>query len=74
MLDHIDYIVARVGIDHVGIGTDFNHGSGIEGFKDASEAMNVTQGLAERGYTAEEISKIWGDNFLRVFKEVDRDD
>lgn len=70
MLDHLDYIFARIGIDHVGIGTDFNHGSGIEGFADASEAMNVTRGLVERGYSAEEIEKIWGGNFVRVFRET----
>jgi len=70
LLDHIDYIVKRVGIDHVGIGTDFNHGSGILGYNDASEALNVTKGLLARGYTAEQIEKIWGGNFLRVFREV----
>jgi membrane dipeptidase len=70
MLEHLDYIVARVGIDHVGIGTDFNHGSGIEGFSDASEAMNVTTALLARGYSAEEIEKIWGGNFVRVFRET----
>ena len=70
MLDHLDYIFARIGIDHVGIGTDFNHGSGIEGFGDASEALNVTVALLERGYTAEEIEKIWGGNFVRVFREA----
>lgn len=70
MVDHIDYIVNRVGIDHVGIGTDFNHGSGVEGFQNASEAMNVTRVLAERGYSQEDIAKIWGGNFLRVFKVV----
>ena len=67
---HIDYIKDRIGVDHVGIGTDFNHGSGITGFADASEAMNVTAALLERGYTEEEVKKIWGDNFLRVFGEV----
>ena len=70
MLEHLDYIVARVGIDHVGIGTDFNHGSGIEGFADASEALNVTIALLARGYSAEEIEKIWGGNFVRVFRET----
>ena len=70
MLEHLDYIVARVGVDHVGIGTDFNHGSGIEGFADASEALNVTTALLARGYSAEEIEKIWGGNFLRVFRET----
>ena len=67
---HIDYIKDRIGVDHVGIGTDFNHGSGITGFADASEAMNVTAALLERGYTEEEVKKIWGGNFLRVFGEV----
>ena len=67
MIDHIDYIVNRIGIDHVGIGTDFNHGSGIAGYDDASEALNVTKGLLARGYSADDIEKIWGGNFMRVF-------
>ena len=70
MLEHLDYIAVRVGVDHVGIGTDFNHGSGIEGFSDASEALNVTIALLERGYSAEEVEKIWGGNFVRVFREA----
>jgi membrane dipeptidase len=68
MLDHIDYVVQRIGIDHVGIGTDFNHGSGINGFEDASDAQNVTQALLARGYSQQDIEKIWGGNFLRVFR------
>ena len=71
ILNHIDYVVKRIGVDHVGIGTDFNHGSGIEGFDDASEALNVTKGLLARGYNQEEIEKIWGGNFLRVFREAE---
>jgi membrane dipeptidase len=71
MLDHLDYIVERIGIDHVGIGTDFNHGSGVRGFDDASEALNVTIGLLERGYDAEAIEKIWGGNFLRVLRAAE---
>jgi membrane dipeptidase len=67
MLDHIDYVAQRIGVDHVGIGTDFNHGSGISGFEDASEALNVTKGLLARGYSQEDIENIWGGNFLRVF-------
>jgi membrane dipeptidase len=70
LLDHIDYVVERIGIDHVGIGTDFNHGGGIEEFGDASEAANVTASLLERGYSQQEIEQIWGGNFLRVFREV----
>ncbi len=72
MLRHIDYLVERVGVDHVGIGTDFNHGSGIAGFDDASEAMNVTAALLERGYSPAEIGQIWGGNFLRVLRETER--
>ncbi|MBL4682923.1 MAG: membrane dipeptidase [Pseudomonadales bacterium] len=68
MVNHIDYIVQRIGIDHVGIGTDFNHGSGIQGFDDASEAMSVTRVLLSRGYSAQDIEKIWGGNFIRVFR------
>jgi membrane dipeptidase len=72
MIDHIDYIVKRIGIDHVGIGTDFNHGSGIDGYQDASESFAVTLGLVKRGYSAEDIEKIWGGNFLRVLREAER--
>ena len=67
VLNHIDYVVQRIGIDHVGIGTDFNHGSGIVGFDDASDALNVTKGLLARGYSQQDIEKIWGGNFVRVF-------
>jgi membrane dipeptidase len=70
MLDHLDYVVERIGIDHVGIGTDFNHGSGIAGFSDASEAANVTASLLQRGYSIQEIEKIWSGNFLRVFRQA----
>ena len=72
MVDHIDFVVKRVGIDHVGIGTDFNHGGGVAGFTDASEAGNVTRTLLERGYSEQDIAKIWGGNFLRVFAETQR--
>ena len=72
MLDHIDHIVALVGADHVGIGTDFNHGSGIPGYVDASDSLNVTLGLLQRGYSESQIRKIWGGNFLRVWREVER--
>lgn len=71
MLDHIDHIVALVGVDHVGIGTDFNHGSGIPGYIDASDSLNVTLGLLQRGYSESQIGKIWGGNFLRVWREVE---
>ncbi|MEM7097205.1 MAG: membrane dipeptidase [Pseudomonadota bacterium] len=68
MLDHLDYVVDRVGVDHVGIGNDFNHGSGIAGFADASEALNITRALVDRGYSSQDINKIWGGNFVRVWR------
>jgi len=71
MLDHVDYIAQRIGVDHVGIGTDFNHGSGIIGFNDASEALNVTVELLKRGYTKDDITKIWGGNFIRVWRAAE---
>ena len=71
MLDHLDYVVGRIGVDHVGIGTDFNHGGGVEGFADASEALGVTAALLERGYSEEDIAKIWGGNFLRVLRAAE---
>ena len=72
MVNHIDYIAKRIGVDHVGIGTDFNHGSGIEGFDDASEALNVTIELLKRGYSEEDIKKIWGGNFIRVWRAAEK--
>ncbi len=71
VVDHIDHIVKVAGIDHVGIGCDFDGGGGIEGIFDASEVMNITIELVRRGYTEEEIEKIWGGNIIRVFKEVE---
>ncbi len=68
--DHIDHIVKVAGIDHVGIGCDFDGGGGIEGVFDASEVANITIELVRRGYSEEEIAKIWGGNLIRVFKEV----
>ena len=69
-VDHIDHIVSVAGIDHVGIGCDFDGGGGIEGVFDASEVMNITIELVRRGYSEEEIGKIWSGNLLRVFREV----
>ncbi len=69
-VDHIDYIKNKIGIDHVGISSDFDGGGGIEGWKDASETFNVTLELVKRGYTEEEITKIWGGNLLRVLNET----
>jgi membrane dipeptidase len=68
--DHIDHIVTVAGIDHVGIGCDFDGGGGIDGVFDASEVMNITIELVRRGYSEVEIEKIWGGNFMRVFRDV----
>ena len=59
-----------MGIDHVGISTDFDGGGGIEGWSDASESYNVTLELVKRGYSEEEIAKLWGENLLRVLDRV----
>ncbi len=69
-VDHIDYMVELIGIDHVGISSDFDGGGGIEGWSDASETFNVTLELVKRGYSEEEIAKLWGENLLRVMDQV----
>lgn len=71
-VDHIDYAVRLLGIDHVGIASDFGGGGGVEGWQDASETPNVTLELVARGYTEEDIRKLWGGNLLRVMSEVER--
>lgn len=69
-VDHIDHIVNLIGIDHVGIGTDYDGGGALLNCRDVSEIENVTLELMKRGYSAEDIQKIWGGNFMRVFREV----
>jgi len=69
-VNHIDYMVDLIGIDHVGISSDFDGGGGIEGWSDASETFNVTLELVQRGYSKEEIEKLWGGNLLRVLDRV----
>ena len=69
-VDHIDYLVAHIGIDHVGISSDFDGGGGIEGWNDASETFNVTLELVRRGYSEAAIEKLWSGNLLRVLDEV----
>jgi membrane dipeptidase len=71
-IDHIDYAVKLIGIDHVGIASDFEGGGGVTGWNDASETFNVTLELVRRGYTEEQIGKLWGGNLLRVMDEVQR--
>lgn len=69
-VDHIDYMVEKIGIEHVGISSDFDGGGGVENWSDASESLNVTLELVRRGYTEEEIALLWGENLLRVLDEV----
>lgn len=69
-VDHIDYMVKKIGVEHVGISSDFDGGGGIYGWNDASETFNVTLELVKRGYTEEEIKLLWGDNLLRVLDDV----
>ncbi len=69
-VDHIDYMVDLIGIEHVGISSDFDGGGGIEGWNDASETFNVTLELVRRGYPEEEIGMLWSGNLLRVLDEV----
>jgi membrane dipeptidase len=69
-VDHIDYIVKLIGVDHVGISSDFDGGGGVEGWNDASETFNVTLELVRRGYSEEQIGKLWSGNLLRVMEQV----
>jgi membrane dipeptidase len=70
VVDHIDYVVEHIGLEHVGIGTDFDGGARVEDCLDVSEIGNITRELVKRGYSKEEIEKIWGGNFMRVFRQV----
>jgi membrane dipeptidase len=70
VVDHIDHMVKIAGIDHVGIGTDFDGGGGVEGCKDVSQMGNITLELVRRGYSEKDIKKIWGGNLMRVMNEV----
>ena len=72
MVNHIDHIVEVAGIDHIGIGCDFDGGGGIDGVFDVSEVMNITIELVRRGYSESDIEKIWGKNLIRVFDEVQK--
>jgi membrane dipeptidase len=68
--DHVDYAVKLIGIDHVGISSDFDGGGGVVGWESAEETLNVTRELVRRGYTEEQIAKLWSGNLLRVLDEV----
>lgn len=69
-VDHIDYLVDLIGLEHVGISSDFDGGGGVKGWDDASETFNVTLELVRRGYSEEEIGMLWSGNLLRVLDEV----
>lgn len=70
-VDHIDHVVSLVGINHVGLGSDFDGGGGLAGCNDVSEFPNITRELLKRGYSENDIAKIWGGNFFRVFRKVE---
>jgi len=71
IVKHIDYIVKLVGVDHVGIGSDFDGGAGVAGCQDVSEMPNITYELLKMGYSKKDLEKIWGGNLLRVMKAVE---
>jgi membrane dipeptidase len=71
LVDHIDHVKNLVGIDYVGIGSDFDGGGGLADCEDVSQLPNITREMLNRGYTEEEIIKVWGGNFFRVFREVE---
>jgi membrane dipeptidase len=74
LIDNIDHIAKIAGVDHVGLGSDFDGVSGAtpEGIDSAADLPKITQALLDRGYSAGDIHKILGGNILRVFKEVER--
>ena len=71
VVDHIDHVVQVIGIDYVGIGTDFDGGGGVDGCRTASEMKNITIELLRRGYSKSDITKIWGGNVMRVLRKVE---
>lgn len=73
LVNHIDYVVKLVGIDHVGIGSDFDGGGGVVGMEDVSEIENLTAELVSRGYSEKDIAKIWGGNLLRVLGQAKKE-
>jgi membrane dipeptidase len=72
VVDHIDHVVQVIGIDYVGIGTDFDGGGGVDGCRTVAEMKNITIELLRRGYSKADIGKIWGGNIMRVFREVEK--
>jgi len=72
LVESITYAVKKIGIDHVGIASDFNHGGGVQGWDNEGECQNVTAELLRRGYSENDIAKLWGGNFLRVWAEAQK--
>jgi membrane dipeptidase len=72
LVDAVDYAVKRIGIDHVGLASDFNHGGGVTGWQNEGEAPNVTVELLRRGYSERDITKLWGGNFFRVWEAAQK--
>ncbi len=72
LVNDIDYAVKLIGADHVGISSDFEHAGGIDGYRNAGEAVNITRELLKRGYSEADIGKIWSGNWIRVLREVER--
>jgi len=70
LMEHLDHAISIMGIDHVGLGTDFDGDGGVPGLADASELTNFTRQLLKKRYSKSDISKIWGGNFLRVMTQV----
>ncbi len=71
-VDHIDYAVNLIGVEHVGISSDFGGGGGVTGWNSATETFNVTLELVRRGYTEEQIGMIWGGNVLRILEAAEQ--
>ncbi len=71
VVDHIDHVVQVIGIDYVGIGTDFDGGGGVDGCRTAADMKNITIELLRRGYSKADITKIWGGNIMRVMQKVE---
>jgi membrane dipeptidase len=71
IVDHVDYAVRRIGLDHVGLSSDFDGGGGVDGWRNAAETGNLTAELVRRGYDASQIGQLWSGNFLRLMRQAE---
>jgi membrane dipeptidase len=71
VVDHIDHVVQVIGVDYVGIGTDFDGGGGVDGCRSVAEMKNITIEMLRRGYSKKDITKVWGGNVMRVLRKVE---